>query len=257
MTWGLTYVLIIPACIYFFKKRVEKAIFLIILAVTAFSFPLIFTFNDVWQSTVSKFFYMAGPFFELLVGAFLFRIIKNNKWQKAAVCILAMIISIDGIFFILTRWAYPGRVFGSEKTGFIGRIKQSSPLHMRAYDWVKNNSSGKNLFLAFDLPSDDDPYTCSLQNYAFVLYTERIAPIYSEGNNYKSMPNPKHRLSYLYKLMLRDCNPKLVKLLKYEYLFADQNWPAGLENKCLKSNVLEKVFDESQDGDFVRIYKVK
>jgi hypothetical protein len=256
IAWGLLYVLIIPAGIYFFKKRKEEEIFLLILAAVAFSFPLIFSFNDLWQATISKFFYITHPLFALLVGAFLFSLAKKDDWRKIAALAIIFIISVDGLFYLFTRWTYPGRVFGSAKSGFVGMVKKPSPAHSEAYAWVRENSRPKDYFLVFSyLPNTSD--IINIQNYEFILYTGRMAPIYSEGNNFINMPNPKHPLAVVYKKTVDTCASDLLKDLKYGYLFADKNWPAGLEEKCLKANSLEKVFDENADGDFARIYKVK
>jgi len=48
-----------------------------------------------------------------------------------------------------------------------------------------------------------------------------------------------------------------METLNYKYLFVDKNWPSELEKNCLANNELELKFEEKNDNEFVRIYKVK
>lgn len=63
--------------------------------------------------------------------------------------------------------------------------------------------------------------------------------------------------SSAYRWVKENRDQELVKYLNYKYFFVDNNWPTGLEEKCLKNNKLELKFKNTEEDKFIRIYEVK
>ena len=56
--------------------------------------------------------------------------------------------------------------------------------------------------------------------------------------------------------IFKECDPSAIKTLNYRYLYINESWPQGLEEKCLANNDLELKFKAKEWEKFIRIYQV-
>ncbi len=254
--WGFLYFLIVPAIIYLLRKHFDKGLFLTIISFFSFIPPFLMNFNNPWQDTVARFYFLVNPLWGIIVGLFLFFLFnyfKDRKILKYLLGFLIVLILLDGLAFQFTRPFYMSRAPGVEKEGFIGRPFSVSSLESGAYKWVDKNTNFNDYFLFF---KDESQPIVGVQNYKFILGAGRLAPIYSECNNIEQCPDPDHPAFSLYQKLIADCDSQILEKLEYNYLFVDNNWPKGLEEKCLAKNNLELKFNKSENSQFINIYSV-
>lgn len=154
----------------------------------------------------------------------------------------------QGIIFqlIFLTIGYPPGKWNNASEFFVKKDSFGSS----AYRWVKENTKINDYFLIFN---PDDDYGLG-PNLKFIFNTGRIAPIYTYKTKHNPIDIPE---SYAFKRFKENCDSELMKYLNYKYLFVDNNWPTGLEEKCLKNNKLELKFKNTEEDKFIRIYEVK
>lgn len=261
MNFGLVYLLIIPASIFILRHYFKKGLFLILISFSSFVIPFLISFNLFWQDTVNRLFYSVNFIWALMVAIFLLAIrdcFKKSKFIKNyLIFFLLIIICLDGFVFLLSRPFYAQLFPTIHEDSFLARLKKPSPIEVKAYSWVRRNTTIKDYFLTFDNIDEVGNKFPIAQTYRFVFYTQRLAPIYLEGgHNYIATPNPKNPSSFKYKEVIKTCNQDILKELKYKYLFVNNNWPVGLEEKCLADNDLKLELEVVEDDSFTRIYEV-
>ena len=256
--WGLLFVLLIPTFILLFKRYFQLGLFLAFSLIVFFSIPFLITFNNPSRDAVlTRFFWPVNLLGGLAVGLFfgnLYLSVKKTILKKAVIFIIIILMTQSLLFqlFYLSV-GYPPGVWNA--AGKICARPDSS--ERKAYDWVKTNTTIKDYFLIVQKDSEYIP--TATPNYKFILNTGRMAPIYAydwlhykEGNE-GNLPFPE---SNLFKEVKENCNPAAVKSLRYSYLYVDEKWQDGLEEKCLANNTLELKFEAGEGNKFVRIYKV-
>ncbi|MBU3925555.1 hypothetical protein KJ763_00085 [Patescibacteria group bacterium] len=259
LNFGLTYFLIIPAIVFLFKKYFRESIFLIIISCFSFLLPFIFSFEWIWQGTLNYFFRLSSLVWAILIGIFLVIFLsrlKSGRILKIVISVSLIIICLEGVLFLITRPLYKKDEYRIDNK-FFPELRLLSNSENKAYNWVRKNSTIKDYFLAFADKNDIDNQISVFENFRFVMFAQRLAPIYTQSNNYIDSVLPDdHYYTPIYKELVLNCNMNDMKLLNYRYLFVDNNWPAELEDKCLKNNDLELKFKIEENEGFVRIYKV-
>lgn len=261
LNFGLVYFLIIPAIIFVIKKYFKKSIFLISISCISFLMPLFISFNNwLWQGTMDRFFRFSSVIWAILVGLFLVTILlqlKNRSFFKKVIYICLIIICLEGILFLTTRPLYKRDAYRLDNNRFFTELRPLTKVESAAYDWVKDNSCIKDYFLVFTDRNDIDNQISIFQNFRFVIFAQRLAPVYTYSNNYVSpfLPSDDY-YTPIYKRLISDCSKDDMETLNYKYLFVDNNWPERFEEKCLKNNDLELKFKAEEGKRFIRIYKI-
>lgn len=258
LNFGLIYLLIIPASIFILKRRLNEGMFLILISFLSFIIPFAVSFNLFWQNTINRLFYSVNFLWALISAVFLLAAIdyfKRRRLIKIVIIFVLFIICLDGLIFLFSRPLYSPRLTTVHNISFWAGIKKPDLVDAKAYYWVQKNTTIKDYFFTFDDISEVGDKFPIAQTYRFVFYTQRLAPVYSEADNYIATPNPRHPLSFKYRELIKACNPAILKELNYKYLFINNNWPSGLEEECLANNNLELKFEANEGDKFVRIYK--
>lgn len=262
LNFGLIYFLIIPAIVFIIKKQLRESIFLIVISCFAFLIPLFVSFNGLWQQNFDRFFRFNSVIWSILVGLFFMTILLqlNHKdlFKKLIVFACLIVICLEGVTFFLTRPLYKRDEYRLNNDSFFAVPRSLSMVESIAYGWVKKNSAIKDYFLVFADKNDIGDENSVLENFRFVMFTQRFAPIYTYSYNNINLGLPEHKYyTPHYKRLISDCNKDDMKILNYRYLFVDNNWPNDLEEKCLANNNLELKFGTKEGDEFLRIYKVK
>ena len=263
LNFGLIYFLIIPAIIFMARKKFKEGIFLAVVSCFSFLVPFFITFKSwVWQGTMDRFFRFAGPVWAILVGLFLtanlFRLGSEGFLKKVIIFICLAVICLEGVLFLPTRPLYKRLEYRLDNSKFFATLRPLSTTESAAYKWIEKNSNIKDYFLFFADKNDIGDEPSILETFRFVMFSQRLAPIYTQSHNYiavETLP-PDEYYTPAYKRVVFNCNKDDMELLNYKYLFVDNNWPEGLEEKCLANNDLELKFEGKEGNDFVRIYEV-
>lgn len=261
LNFGLTYFLIIPAIILLIRRHFKKSIFLIIVSCFAFLVPFVISFNWFWQETLNYFFRFSSLIWTILVSIFLVLMLsqfKDRRFLRGIIYFCLIVVCLKGTLFLLTRPLYKKIEYRFDNSEFFITLRPSSEIESLAYEWIEKNSTIQYYFLVFADKNDIDNQVSVVENFRFVMLTQRLAPIYTQSNNYfsEALPSDKY-YTPSYKRLISDCNNSDMKILNYKYLFVDKNWPIGLEEKCLKNNKLELRFNAKEEDKFIRIYEVK
>jgi len=252
LQWGLLLFLVIIATIYFWKKHSKHILFLTLSFFVFFLIPFFIIFPLALCST-ERFFYPANLFGGLIVGLFLADIYFRKKkpikrrLKNIIIFVITILVLQAAIFqLIFLTIGYPPAKWNNANEFFMGK----DSFETGAYQWVKENTEISDYFLILK-PNDD--YGLG-PNLKFILNTGRIAPIYT----YRSFKDEPIDIpeSYAFKQLKENCDKELIEYLNYKYLYVNENWLAGLEEKCLENNNLELKFEAEEGKRFTRIYKV-
>ncbi len=250
LQWGLLLFLVVVATIYFWKKHFKRILFLILSFFTFFLIPFIIIFPLSLAST-ERFFYPANLFGGLIAGLLLSSLYfkkkcSKRKWFKKLIICIAVILVLQGLIFqlIFLTTGYPPGKWNNVNEFF---AKQGS-FDSTTYEWIKKNTTIDDYFLV--LESSD--YGMG-PNAKFIMNTGRITPTYRYRAGYEPMDLLE---SHAFEQFIKDCDSVLMKYLNYKYLYVNEDWPEGLEEKCLENNDLFLEFEDKERGEFVRIYKV-
>jgi len=255
LQWGLLFCLVVMAIVYFWKNQSKYLLFLTSSFLIFFLIPLFVLFPLIYSAT-ERFFYPANLFGGLIVGLFLTDLFfkeKNikKKFLRNSIIFVSIILITQALIFLFIfltigyppgRWSNASELF-PVKDSFEGKI----------YQWVKKYTTINDYFLILESEKNNYGLEDKSPNLRFILNTGRIAPNYtyhtSEGP--VLVPEP-----YAFKIIKEKCESKLIKELNYKYLYVTQDYPLGLEQKCLKNNKLELKFEAREGDKFVRIYKI-
>lgn len=244
LAWGWMILFIIPVAIYVLKRYFQLGLFLFLLISASFFIPLILTAGES-QGNFMRTNFLTALFWNLIFGLFIARLFLffQKKWQR-----LLMIILISGVVFQGLSYAVLFSTFLDRKGE---PIEKANSAELEVFNWIKKNTTVKDYFLTF-------PKELSGLYYdgKFTIYTGRISPDYwylVKKINLLKMENEGilDAERALYVKILEECDPTALDVLKYRYLYVNENWPRGLEEKCLAGNDLKLVF---QSGDN-KIYK--
>ncbi|MFH1997667.1 MAG: hypothetical protein ABII94_03175 [Patescibacteria group bacterium] len=261
LNFGLIYFLIIPAIVFVIRKHFKKGIFLVSISCFSFLVPLIVSFNWFWQGTLNRFFRFSSAICAILVGLSLIIILlqlKNRDFLKKTIIFVCLIvICLDGVLFLTTRPLYKREEYRIDNNKFFATLRPPLWFEAKAYEWVKINSNIKDYFLVFADRNDINNQATIFENFRFVIFTQRMAPVYTMSHNHinPTLPQDEYYTPH-YKKLISNCENKEMTYLNYKYLFVNKDWPEGLEEKCLANNNLELKFEIIEIDKFVRIYKV-
>lgn len=198
------------------------------------------------------FFYPANLFGGLIVGLFLADIYFKKKkpikrrFKNIIIFVITILVLQAAIFqLIFLTIGYPPAKWNNADEFFM----RKGSFEAEAYQWVKENTEISDYFLILK-PKDD--YGLG-PNLKFILNTGRIAPIYTYKTKDEPIDIPE---SYVFKQLKENCDKELMKYLNYKYLYVNENWLDGLEEKCLENNNLELRFKAEGGKRFIRIYKI-
>jgi len=253
--WGLLLFLVIGATIYFWK-RYSNELFFFILAFFGFFVIPFFILFPLLSCSMERFFYPANLFGGLIVGLFFSDLYfkeenSRKKWLKGIVIFLTALLVLQGLIFqllFLTIGYPPGKWNNADKF-----FAKNDSFERKIYQWVGKNTNVKDYFLIIEPERDDYGMEGKSPNLRFVLNTGRLAPTYNyfveSGPIFTPQPAAFGQLK-------KDCYSEIIKYLNYKYLYVTQDYPAGLEEKCLANNKLELKFEIKENNKFVRIYKI-
>ncbi|MBI3274277.1 MAG: hypothetical protein HYZ69_03980, partial [Candidatus Colwellbacteria bacterium] len=219
--------------------------------------PIFITSDHVLMAgQLERFFYPANLVGGLIIGLFFVSLyLRVQKFRlKLIILFLVLVLMAQGLASqsLWLIFGYPPRT----ENGDAKLFAQINSLEGRAYSWVKENTLINDYFLIIK----KDYTECgesSAPNCIFILNTGRIAPTYDpqvSGNLTRELPSLPE--AGLFSEIRGSCSPALVKKLNYSYLYVDEKWPAGMEEKCREGNTLELKFESSAGDKFVRIYKI-
>ncbi|MBU1102262.1 DUF2298 domain-containing protein [Patescibacteria group bacterium] len=256
MQWGLLVALVAASSVYFIKKR-KRGFLLITTAFFSFFILPLFVLFPVEPVTTERFFLPASLFGGLIVGAFLADIYffpGQKRWLKLTSIFLGLTLVVQAALFqlIYLTIGYPSLKFNNTADYYA----QKGSFEYPAYEWVKKSTTIKDYFLKIEVISRQ-----FAPNLKFVLNTGRLAPVYAytlAASPYNLTAAPINIFSsYAFRELQKTCRADLLKTLNYSYIYVDQDWPTGLEEKCLANSNLEPVFKASDGEQFTRIYKIK
>jgi hypothetical protein len=251
--WGLLLVLLIPASFFLLRKYSPFSLFLTISLAIFFCIP--FLINFIKSCNMERFFYPVNLFGGLMVGLFLGSLYLSVKkiWSKRFILFIIVVLMLQVIVFqaLFLFIGYPPGVWDASDKIFV----QSNSFEGKAYYWIKRNTNINDYFLILKEEDDDKDFA---PNYRFILNTGRIAPIYAyHWQDYQAGNLPSFFETSLFKKIRKSCDFSAIKNLNYNYLYVDNNWPRGFEERCLANSDLTLVFKAEEGDKFVRIYQVK
>lgn len=255
--WILLLGLLVPALAAMIKRRLPSAIFFLGLFLPLFFVPLIVDSDfQVHARHLGRFFYPLFLFGGLIAGIFLATAYQNSQrpFLKKALGMLFILLIAQGIWThsVWLLFGYPPKGEVNPNSKFFA---EAGTVEAFSYTWVKTNTDIGDTFL---IVKDSYPgcVPSSVPNCSFILNTGRMAPIFIlEGNAELETSAPEK--AALFNKIKEDCANDIVWKLGYRYLYVDNEWPAGMEEKCLASNDLDLVFEKKDDSKFVRIYKTR
>ncbi|MDO8601332.1 MAG: hypothetical protein Q7R46_01470 [bacterium] len=257
MEWGLLLAVLIPALIFLFRRNFQLGFFLGIFIIVFFSIAF-FTTTAGWshiaetfrsftrQGNMWRFSYPVNLIGGLVAGLFLSHLYLFFKkvWLKRAMLLLIIALMLQGLLFQL--WyltvGYPAFTWNAAAKYYA--VPDS--FEGKAYYWVKKNTTINNFF--FIAEKECNYGTSFTPNYRFVINTGRMAPIYRWHCSYPEDSS--------FRKIKENCDSSAIKNLKYAYLYVNETWPEGLEEKCLANNNLELKFEAGKGDSPIRIYKV-
>jgi len=256
LAWGWMIIFIIPASIYFLKKSFRLGSFLLLLIFVSFFTPLILT-AGISQGDMMRTNYLTALFWNLIFGVFLgwLVLLFRKKWQRLLIIILISGAIYQGLSYFILFAAFPALELGRPLVG--EQVPQPNPVEIETFNWIDKNTTIKDYFLTFGA----EPLGV-FDNARFVVLTGRFAPgffygadVQTTNKRYLNLKTLKSE-QFWYERILKECDPLALKILNYRYLYVNEYWPVGLEEKCLTGNNLDLKFEFREGNNFARIYKV-
>lgn len=254
--WGWFIVFMIPVAAYALIRHFQSGLFFILLILISFFLPLVLTAGPS-QGEFMRINFMSVLFWNLTFGLFLgwLLLLLKSKWQKPFVVILIFCVIFQGIFYLAIFTAFPALQLG--RPLIAEQVPKPNPAELEAFSWIKKNTAIEDYFLTFDKKP-----SAFHQNSRFVIHTGRFAPNFLYGAEAQTRLNQYRNLEALkpskvqYQKILEECSPDALKALKYRYLYVNELWPQGLEEKCLANNNLELKFEANKGDNFAKIYEL-
>lgn len=251
LNWGLLLILIIPALIYAYKKKNKYLLLLGLVSLVAYAIPFVIHIRE-WSGEIRRVLFLVPPLWSILVSLFLLNIYQpvrskiNHRFCLIIFALLFAFLCFDSILFVTAHLANPF-YRPDHNESFWGEPEKVSQLEMDIYLWAKQNTNSDDYFFTFDKGSSHFP------NRDFVMYAGRFAPTFQIFRDQKlDIPEAS-----IYQIAKSGCEAEFLKILNYRYLYINQYWPEGLEEKCLSNNDLELVFDNSVESRVSKIYLIK
>lgn len=257
MEFGLLLAVLIPAFLFLLKRNFQLGSFLVVSAVIFF-FIGVFVQANVWAyisevfggfvriGALKRFFHVVNLIGGLAAGLFLAHLYLSSPktWLKKAALFVIVALMAQGLFYQLLYLtiAYPPFTWNAAAKHYA----KPGSFEGKAYDWVRKNTTIDDYFLIIE---KDCSYNANFTpNYRFVINTGRMAPIYLYHCSYPDNDSLKK--------IKENCDSSAIENLQYRYLYVNESWPLGLEEKCLFNNDLELKFEAGEEDKFIRIFKV-
>lgn len=251
LEWGWLIILIIPAFIYLLQRYSSLGLFLASLVFVSFLIPLIVNMG-FWQGEIINLHYITSFAGNLIAGLFLASLVLffESKRQKLLPIVLLFFVVLQGLIYSAVFPIFPDL---KKEQPFLGEPVENAA-EAAAMKWIKSNTDIRNYFLTFG----------AYQNSRFIILSGRMAPTFyyqiedQLSGALSDAPAPE---TLQYSEILLECKPSALEALNYRYLYVNENWPQGLEEKCLSENNLELKFSSSEnqyseDRHFIRIYAI-
>lgn len=247
LEWGWLIILIIPAFIYLLQRYSSLGLFLAPLVFVSFLIPLIVNMG-FWQGEIINLHYLTTFMGNLVVGLFLGSLILflKAKWQKLCLIILLFLLVLQGLIYLAVFPVFPDL---KKNQPFLGEPTQNAA-EAAAMEWIKSNTDIRNYFLTFG----------AYLNSRFIIISGRMAPTFyhqAEDQLSGALSDAFMPEAMQYGEILQECKASALLSLNYRYLYVNENWPQGLEEKCLTENDLELNLSLREGQNFVRIYLIR
>jgi len=254
MEFGLIIILLIPSSLFLFKKYKELADFIVPFCVVSFLIPFFITFsNSTHTGDMTRFFYPINLLGGLIIGLFLaslYGLLKKGLF-KIAIIFVAIVLAAQGLIFqaVFLSVGYPAGVWNAAAESFVPQNSSEE----KAYDWIRENTTINDRILIIKNNYEGR----SAINYEFIVNTGRMAPIYTYfwDQTYWSLVPPSPEFSSFQRIK-KDCNSSDIKSLNYSYLYVNDEWTEGMEERCLANNDLELRFEAGEGEESIRIYRI-
>ncbi|MFH1423785.1 MAG: hypothetical protein ABIG29_02420 [Candidatus Nealsonbacteria bacterium] len=258
--WGWLIIFIIPATFYVLKKYFQQGLFLILLVFVSFFLPLVVTAGASSQGDFMRLHFLTSIFWNLIFGLFLGWLLlsrpffsgKGAGWQKLLIIILILGVIFQGLLYLVVSPVFPQLERGHP---LLEEPAKPSRIELEVFDWVREHTTIKDCFLTFGEES------ILWHNSRFIIYTGRFAPgfFYGIGAQFPKLHRGIEKRipeTIWYEKVLKECPADGLEALNYRYLYVNEYWPQGLEEKCLANNDLTLKLEASDGNQFARIYEV-
>lgn len=268
--FGLPLAFFVPA-LWFLRRRVPHIWFFGMLAVISGCIP-IFVYYDFPHEILRFFFFstlLINFIFSLFVG-FLLSDYGKNKKIKIFSYLLVILAILPGIIFEIAYSVVPLKKIDDIPHEFyyikdyfstnpkyehklFSELPAPSEADREAIGWIKENTNVGDIFY---YPMANPVYYDNIIDFdklKFIVFSGRMAPDYHYGSGYIiPPPNQFHN----YNLIRQSCSPDILRQLGFDYLYVSPRWPIGLEEMCINTGGIKKVFEGENKGEFRRIYKI-
>jgi hypothetical protein len=250
--FGIPLFLFFPALIFLRKKWPWPLLWLFAFGILI-SILIPFFVHYLFPRELLRFFYLASAFLALLASvylAWLFFETTETAWKKRLIGAIFVLMILNGLIFQLTYLVFPlGKISREPQRLFATYPRDPiTPMEERAKQWLLQNTTIDDWFFAVDFTEEE--YTST--NHRFVVLFGRLAPAY-----HYIMSQPVNSVeARIYKNLIKSCQAEDLKALKYSYIYVDNLWPDGLEAICLENNELDLVYEDYDEDNFIRIYKI-
>lgn len=268
--FGLGLILFIPGII-FLKKRFKYLEMFILLALIPLCMPIFVYYT--WPHEMLRFFFPAMLFFNFILGLYLGWLLmefENKKYIYRLVCLVVALVILPGLIFeaaytivplkkienIPHEFYYVKDFFSKDRQyshEFFSQIPDPEKIDRSAFAWIDGNTTIKDVFF---YPIGNPVYydiAFDFTKLKFIVFSRRLSPDYGYRPDVGSwslpdMPN--------YIRATKTCSLDLLRDLGFNYMYVSPLWPVGLEQKCLNTGKILKVFETTDGADFRRIYKI-
>jgi hypothetical protein len=236
--FGLPLLLIVPATIYFWKKRNGEALLLATIGWGALAVPFLFRYpSRNWE--LGRFFLLAIPIFSLLTGWYLMAKyeLAVSKKLKSLIIIAVFFIGFTGV---LSQLIFS--VSSLDRFGQLGPLFMKPPeptgLDIKAFQWIKANTTLQDRFF----PYDPD----------FIRLTGRFTP----GAYLYFTFNSRNVERGWYDQLVTNCSTDSIKFFKIDYFYVTPTFPINRLDSCLAKLDAQLVYEQKDGSDFRQIYRI-
>lgn len=244
--------LIFFPAIFYLRKYRRAIIFLALIVVFSFLPP--FLVKYAYASEMRRFWYLSLAFLALISGWFLSSLIlkfraENKKMPERAAAAVFFLSILGGLVWQASYMAFPIGNIGPGKP-FLGRATKMSEIEMAADGWIKKNTTINDNFFVF-YPKSIFSFSAS----EFAALHGRFAPVWVYGK--EEVIDKKIMEADIYNQATESCGRELLEKLNIDYIYAADDWPAGLEQKCLENNNLNLAYQVKRGDKFRKVYKMR
>ncbi|HBD25118.1 MAG: hypothetical protein A2566_02215 [Candidatus Zambryskibacteria bacterium RIFOXYD1_FULL_40_13] len=234
--FGLPLLLIIPALVYFIRRRNGEFLFLAIIGLGAFVVPYLFRLpSRNWE--MSRFFLIAIPLFCLIIGVFLEAWYRRaiSSFGRRSIVILGILVGLTGV---ISHFMFA--VSNLDRFGQLGPLIMRPPapstIDALAYSWVNTNTTLKDRFFPYD-PN-------------FILYTGRYTP----GAPYNFTFSHRNVERAWYNKIIAECSPEAFRFFGINYLYVSPEFPIKNPVDCFKKLKAQQVYEFTSGVDYRQVY---